>query len=400
MAENKETLRIEAELDTSKLKKDAQKGFNEVSNEEKKLESQTKATSNAVDGLGNSLSKTSGKGSQALKQMGNEADKTASKIQNIERSVQRINVGRALGVAAQLANTDLGREIGSNIGNALGMDESQKGLAGGAFQGGVQGANIGASIGGVPGAAIGLLVGAGSGLLNAAKQQEKAAIALLKSAEDRQRANQQRARDFDTAIEKEKADKAFNDKLSDLVGKGDFKGANELIKAEMDKAKADFEVGSKGIHNTKIQMDATPEENRGAHYKSFDDFLNQANSGLSRMKQLEAIQKQVNNAEANAGKQADAQVKAEEKKKLQAELSNLTNEKSSLEETLSQQLAGAKTRLTDSLTSIGGGSGYYGQNTGIVENIDRTLKEKLGSIDIEIKAIKDKISDNGTNVWN
>ena len=54
MAENKEQLKIETELDTSKLKQEAQQGMQAVVNEEKKVENQSNQTSKAVDSIGQS----------------------------------------------------------------------------------------------------------------------------------------------------------------------------------------------------------------------------------------------------------------------------------------------------------------------------------------------------------
>ena len=70
-----------------------------------------------------------------------------------------------------------------------------------------------------------------------------------------------------------KKNKEFDAKFNELIAKGDFAGANKLVEEARKASQAQFEMGDKGIHNAAIQMDATPLENRGANYKSYDDYL-------------------------------------------------------------------------------------------------------------------------------
>ena len=181
--EKKEALKIEAQLDTSKLKQEAKNGFQQVSNEAKKVENQVKQTSKAVDGVGSSLNRASQQGTQALKQIGNEAERTAKKIDAIATATKNINYGQALGAAARIAGSDLGRGIGSAIGDSIGMSGEAQSLAGGAITGALGGAASMAWAGG-PGMAVGALVGAATGLLNAANEQQKAADMQIQAARE------------------------------------------------------------------------------------------------------------------------------------------------------------------------------------------------------------------------
>lgn len=196
--EKKEALKIEAELDTSNLKQQAQQGMQAVVNEEKKVENQSKQTSKAIDEIGkkgkevgnafqqagNALEQAGNAGTQALKQVGQEADNTAKKIDEIAETTKRINLGRAFSVASQVANSDFGKAIGRDIGDKLGMDSSSQGLAGGAISGALSGAAMGAAFGPI-GAAGGALLGAASGLIQAAEAQKQAARDLANSGEQR-----------------------------------------------------------------------------------------------------------------------------------------------------------------------------------------------------------------------
>jgi hypothetical protein len=358
--ENTEQLKIQATLDTSNLQGEAKKAFGAVGNEAKKLEGQVRQTSKALDNVGDSATKAAQKGTQALKQMGNEADRTAKKVSSIDSAVKNIKLGQALGLAQRFASSDMGKGIGNSIGDALGMDDSAKGLAGGAIQGGLAGAAMGMQIAGPMGAAVGSLVGAGAGLLNAAKVQERAAVALLKSAEERQKANAQRTKDLDNAEWNEQEKAQFDSQFKKLVEAGDFTGAQKLIDDAKKEALANFQLGDRGIRNKSIQMDAVPLDKRGAKYKSYDDYLNMRQNARSEL--------------ADISRYELALKKAQESKP----------------ETIKQEVwnmawkpkAGNDHSLTDSLTRIGGSSGYGYVNiqtkmSNGIQSMDKTMKEIL-----------------------
>ncbi len=405
MAEEKEQLKIEATLDTSKLKQEAQQGMQTVVNEEKKVENQSKQTSKAIDAIGqsgknvgNALQQSSNQGTEALKKVGNEADKTAKKIAKIDTSVQNIKLGQAIGLAGQFINSDTGKALGGYVGSQLGMSASAQGLAGSAIQGGLTGAATGAMLAGPMGAAVGGLVGAGAGLVSAAKEQERAAVALIKAADERQAINRDRTKEIDRQEAEAKKNKEFDTKFNELIAKGDFAGANKLVEEARKVSQAQFELGDKGIHNAAIQMDATPLENRGANYKSYDDYLTIRTSAQTRLGQLDNYEAQIKAAQQRtaqeqareaerkaqeaarqaeqAKKQSEAEAKAKADEEARFEKAKDMNWKASLKEEASQyqsqinteesfmsKMAG--TRLSDSLTKMGGGSGYGVQMQGI-----------------------------------
>jgi len=371
MAENKEQLRISAELDTSKLKQQAQQGLGQVANEEKKVENQAKRASKAIEDIGNSANKAAQRGTQALKQMGNEAENTAKKVSSIDSAVKNIKFGQALGLAQRFAGSDIGKNVGNSIGDSLGMDASAKGLAGGAIQGGLAGGAMGMQMAGPMGAAIGSLVGAGAGLLNAAKEQEKAAVALLKSADERQKANADRTKMLDEAERKEKEKTQFDNQFKKLVEAGDFAGAQKLIDNAKEEADAAFQLGDRGIHNKNIQMDAVPLANRGAKYKSYDDFLSMRQNARGDLASLSQYQNLLNKAQEPKETNPE-KVKESKPEKVQEEVWNMAW----------KPKAGNDHSLTDSLARVGGGAGYGYVNiqtkmSNGIQSMDKTMKEIL-----------------------
>ena len=425
MAEEKEQLKIEASLDTSKLKQQAQQGMQSVVNEEKKVENQSKQTSKAVDTIatsgkkaGQALQQAGNQGKEALKQVGNEADKTVKKIAKINTSVKDIKLGQAIGLAGQFINSDTGRALGGYVGSQLGMSANAQGLAGSAIQGGLAGAATGAMLAGPMGAAVGGLVGAGAGLVSAAKEQERAAVALIKAADERQAINRDRTKEIDRQEAEAKKNKEFDAKFNELISKGDLAGAQKLVEQARKESQAQFELGDKGIHNSKIQMDAIALENRGAAYKSYDDYLTMRTSAQSRLGQLDnydaqikvaqqrTAQEQAREAEKKAQeaakqaelakKQSEAEAKAKADEEARFEKTKDMNWKASLkqqagdyqsqisaEESFMGKMAG--TRLSDSLTKMGGSVGYGVQMQGINSYVSKMSNNVAG-----IKTVMEK----------
>lgn len=367
MAENKEQLRISAELDTSKLKQQAQQGLGQVVNEEKKVENQAKQASKAIEDIGNSANKAAQRGTQALKQMGNEAENTAKKVSSIDSSLRNIKLGQAIGLAQRFAGSDIGKNVGNSIGDSLGMDDSAKGLAGGAIQGGLAGAAMGMQMAGPMGAAVGSLVGAGAGLLNAAKEQEKAAIALLKSADERQKANAERTRKLDEAEWKEQEKAQFDSQFRKLVEAGDFAGAQKLIDDAKKEALANFQLGDKGIRTESVQRDYKG----GAGRKSYDDYLNQRQTARSDLADISRYELALKKAQEPKETKPE-KVKESKPEKVQEEVWNMAW----------RPKAGNDHSLTDSLARVGGGAGYGYVNiqtkmSNGIQSMDKTMKEIL-----------------------
>lgn len=222
MAEEKEQLKIEATLDTSKLKRDAQQGMQTVVNEEKKVENQSRQTSRAVDNIGQSgknvgkaLQQAGSQGTDALRKVGQEADKTSKKIDDIAKATKGIRLQHALGVANQFAGS-LG-PLGRAVGESMGMSEDEINTTGGMISGGLRGAAAGAALG--PwGAAIGGLVGAGAVLIEAGNELKKGA----KEAEDRW-----------NETKKQSYDRQGAEKFAELIRNGTTSEITDKIKEEM-----------------------------------------------------------------------------------------------------------------------------------------------------------------------
>ena len=434
MAEEREQLRISAELDTSKLKQEAKKGMQEVVNEEKKVEQQSRQTSKAVDDIGtkgkdagNALQDAGSKGTQAIKQVGKEAEKTASKISDIDKSVKNLKLGQAIGVASRLANSDIGRGIGSAVGNSLGMSGSEMGMAGNALQGGLQGAAMGAMVAGPWGAVVGGLAGAATGLIQAADEQKKAARELAKSGE--QRAGAILKENLKKELAKDKEEE-FNRIAADpfKMVKSDFypnreekevtavQGAIDKAKWEIDGYKEEIQdaiqalkdLNSINISNYSPEDVADHNASIEKEAQAYEEYSARLEEATKRLAAFEALQAQLDNlpvgpeipdivkaqrdAEANATvgpeippeilAQREAEAKAQEQfnKELRKNwLKEMGDSAKALQNEAKEKLASvngmAGMKLTDSLTQIGGGAGYGAQMQGISNYVQKVVSE-------------------------
>lgn len=205
MAENKEQLRISAELDTSKLKQQAQQGLGQVVNEEKKVENQAKRASKALDNVGNSATKAAQKGTQALKQMGNEAKTVTQNVDKLSNTVKSINFKQGLHMAGQAAQMLIPMATNYAVSSGA-MDAGDANILGSALQGGMQGAMMGSVLGPL-GAAGGALLGAATALIQASDDLKEAAKKELdKNLKDVELSEE----NYDKII----ADRKFNELLS------------------------------------------------------------------------------------------------------------------------------------------------------------------------------------------
>lgn len=437
MAEEKEQLKIEATLDTSKLKQQAQQGMQSVVNEEKKVENQSKQTSKAVDSIGQSgknvgqaLQQAGSQGTDALKKVGNEAEKTAKKIAGIDTSVKNIKLGQAIGLAGQFINSDTGKALGGYVGSQLGMSESAQGLAGSAIQGGLSGAATGAMLAGPMGAAVGGLIGAGTALITAGRELQKAADSQLKNLESTK----------DRVIA-ERKERIFDNKVENL-GETDLR---QLLERERQKAaeanrQIDKSLEANAIVNSteydyvpgqgQVIRQSTGRNNEATieKAKQIEEKLTNAverrEKALERIARIEAEiarrnalpvgpeipeyirmqrdaeEQERRNAETKAKAEAEAKAKEEYNRQKAFDTYTIEQKKekiSSLQDTqlkpLESMMSGmASFRLTDSLTRIGGGSGYGVQMQGInryVSSISNNIQTIKGIIQQELDAIRE-----------
>lgn len=372
--ENKEQLTIEAQLDTSKLRNQARQGMQSVINEEKKVENQSRQTSKTIDNIGSSLNNASRQGTQALKQIGNEAERTAKRIDDIAKATKNINYGQALGAAARIAGSDFGRGVGSVIGDSMGMSSEAQGLAGGAITGALGGAASMAWAGG-PGMAIGALVGAASGLLNAAQEQQKAADMQIQAARENLVKREGIARFEINAYRREQdlelANKNYGIARKAIAGMGmEELTGKEAQLGEMRKAQQGLIDQTKGQIERYIELSETP------------GFLASAGEKIAELRQKLAEQQEAMKYLDSIQGLVDArkvQLSRPEVQKVQ-----LDTEKIKGTESLLGMLGKeGQTRLSDSLTRVGGGAGYGSQMQSIssrVVDISKTLKSILETL--------------------
>lgn len=430
MAEEKEVLKIEAELDTSKLKQQAQQGMQSVVNEEKKVENQSKQTAKAIDeigqsgkNVGHSLQQAGNQGSDALRQVGQEADKTAKKIADIEKSVKDLKLGQAFGLMSRFANSEIGQHFGNAVGDSLGMSDSDKGIAGGAVQGFLGGAAAGAMIG--PwGAVIGGLGGAAAALLKAGLELQDA----NKTEEEKARLNEANAdklwstvrgkEEFNNLIsggtdeqlqerleyerrqktQLEQGIKTFQDKLIKGVGEyGTPLTANERNRLANGITES---VGKRGqamdniaILEAELARRDREADARVAKFLADEEAAKNSFMGpqmppeIAAQREAERQLQQAREDEANRRQRAFDSYTIEQKRE------NISNIQDTQLKPLESMMNGmASFKLTDSLTRIGGGSGYGVQMQGIskyVSNISSNIQTIKGIIQQELDAIRE-----------
>lgn len=413
MAEEKKQLKIEAELDTSKLKQQAQQGMQAVVNEEKKVESQSRQTSQAVDeiaasgnNVANSLQQAGNQGADALNKIGKSADETAAKIKNIDKSVQGLKIDRLAGIANQLLNSEMAQDIGTAIADETGMSKGVRQIGGGALKGTLGGVATGAAIGSIIpglGTGVGAAIGGALGLVSGAwsggkkyfgdKDAEGRAEAERQS---RERQARQEELDRRNSLMSDISEGAAEEEFKSYIGK-----LGGLSKSDLQRVAE----GGKQKENeandavTKLRDEFTKLFNSGAGSDVLEAKKNEIDNAITvRNKYREfnnATQAEIQNRNREEERQQREELAAKQKK-LRGELSDANKEKSGLEKELDSQLNSARNKLSDSLTNIGGGRGYAAQNNGAVQSIDRTLKTKLTSIDERIERITNDLENGAT----
>ena len=389
--ETKEQLRIEAELDTSKLPGQAKAGLTPLVTEEKRVETQAAQTSKAIDNIGNSLTKAGQTGTQALNKIGQEADKAAKKIASIDTSVRNIKLGQLFGVASRLAGTDLAKGLGNQIGNALGMGGETKGLAGAAITGALGGASMGAMAGPLV-AAGAALAGAATGLIQASKELKQAAT------EQRQTA-QSKYESLVRAQDEMKAGKAWHDRLAGFTEGLTSEDASiraknrKKILAEI----AQYETENSGLQNeidwNRYTTDATSLD-IGAKYKGkakqeklAELFGNSANFIASSMGTIADHEAKIADLRRLLGIPEPKAQTAKETTQAAQKITLPDNSATikSLQGMLSVADKMGNYKLSDSLTRIGGGFGGYGaQMSGVANNVS-SIKSILTQMLAELR---------------
>ena len=446
MAEEKEQLRISAELDTSKLKRDAQQGMQTVVNEEKKVENQSKQTSKAIDEIGqkgksagSALQQAGTAGTQALKQVGQEADKTAKKVEEIAKATKSINIKQGIGIATQIAGQLA--PLGKAAGSAMGMSDTDMDVLGAGLSGAASGAAIGTMInpgvGTAIGAAAGALVGAGTVLLTAGQELQKAARTeeerwnLTKEQSYKRQDNEQ----FQSMIKSGTMDE-LRQALKEEEGKirdananiADLRGQNAEVTRRVVQTVIDPVSGGQWEKETIVRDEAKTKENAIKLTEQLTEEENKRTEAVARrLALITAIEQKEKAAKAKADADAKAkndtfvgpqmppeiaaqreaerqyqQMLADEAAKKQRAFDSYTIEQkreniSNLQDTqlkpLESMMNGmASFKLTDSLTRIGGGAGYGVQMQGInryVTNISNNIQSIKGIIQQELDAIKE-----------
>lgn len=493
MAESKEQLKIEAELDISKLKREAQQGMQSVANETKKVENQAKQASKAIDDIGASANKAAQKGTQALKQMSNEAGKVTQNVEKLSQTVKNINFKQGLQVANQAINQLAPIAIGALTSSGV-MSQDAGEFTGNLISGTMAGAMTGATLGSLAGPGVGTAIGAAAGAITgAATTLLESSFKFKEAAELNAKNATEQANALVEGYDKGKANKAFNDFLSTATTE---ELRSELAKQEKSGKRSSFDVGymREQLDWAKDQLAGAKDKYETAAYaKIVEDYTKKLANAIEEetetQNKINAIKAKIEITEKRAqaiaeaeekrreqikesqGKQiADIERSKEESSKLRdietqiktggdvfepimadlkerskaafqkmkdsvgdedafnaakneynflqqamktaqgAEqsrlgdiLSGLEGEKSGVEKELDSTLnIGRGYKLTDSLTNVGGGSGYYAQMSGVngyVKDISTTLKESMKNILEKMNTIIDRQGQAETAVY-
>lgn len=401
MAEQKEQLKIEAALDTSKVKEGAKQGFAEIQKEEKKVQQESRQTSKAVDDIGaagknagQSMQQAGQQASSALKSMGSEAKATAAQVENIAKAAKGIKLQQGLGVVNR-AVSELA-PVGQMLARGAGVSDASTQLLGSAISGASAGAMAGAALGPL-GAAGGALIGAAASLTNAAGELKKSATEQRQSAQGRYEAAVKGVDDAANA-------KAWQERLKGYASQ--LGGGVDVATDARNRKKIQREVARYQTENSGLQaeIDSTRMETDrrsldiGARYggrdrqerlaQLFREAAEKIESAMARQRENDAkiasLSGLLNIRGPEAGAEGDGGAGNAEPVKAGAEKAPDNREQvSELSRRLSDTERLGGRQLSDALTKVGGGSGYAGQMNGISSNVTRitnTLKSMLDEL--------------------
>lgn len=344
----------------------------------------------------------------------------------------------ALGMAGMLMAPMVG-----SVAKGLGASESGANLAQNLFSGIIGGAT-GGSVLGPLGSAGGALVGAATALTNAALEQKKAAEMIIASYKQNKEENQKtfdhyksnKYRNEFYGRQKAMLDKAINDKDFDrakaIINRriedrkkvrddlfGQISKNTTGIHREYDPNKADWKIDpglvtrlrgkgdfvlhsedqyhllQKGIATyLPDSYDIKGLKNGVAVMQEIDAELDNLRKELEKLAEAETAEAAAAAAEAARIKQEEEERQAEEKRKKHDKLTEEGDAWTSMA-SLMDKMAGNVTsngesakgrlsgyRLTDSLTSMGAGKGYYGQMNGVANEVSRISKAVNKAVDL------------------
>lgn len=353
-------------------------------------------TKNEVDSLNTTLRQTA----TDVKNISNESSK-----------ITKLYKGRwAAGNIRKIASSVAGyMDAGDEAGTAGQLVEGVAGIASSTM--------IGYSVAGPAGAVVGGLTKAGTLLIDAAAEQKAAAFALMRTTADAQNVESSQYNSKANELLNKRSLEYIRDeyKYEDVEDLKNIRYKLQNALAEEEKNFIDLNYTNQALQNyngwteadQKAKVDSlsrlAASEQRQTDYKNrlsiLDEIIGlkdsnyaegikeQATRAKQKAKEEEKAAKEEEKAEKAAQKAAEAAQKIKDAKSLKdARMSYrmLGKEKNDIESELTNINRNALNyNLTDSLTKIGGGSGYYGQMNGVyssVTNIQKTLQTKLNEI--------------------
>lgn len=397
----------------NKVKNAANEMASDVKNSSQQMEASMKDVANATEGIGEAT-KTA---TASVKEMEREVDASAK---NMEKSLRNVSARQVGGLVAR----GLG-QIGSQISENLGDTEGGA-LAGGALKGASAGIMMGALAGPI-GMAAGGLVGAATGLMEAAIELKSAAqdqkMANFKTADDfrtdiirrqeaegRQKEVQNALGLFNTAEGNEgkrfainRAQELVDDRQSayeearkryyDLGMNSDLTGNNEedqKILAAIAAAKEEMDIAAAAFQEVSPLIAAITQ----AEQQIEQSIVGEINETKKRLDEQEARRQKMEDAARLAAEEDENERLAkrleygmvattpEEAEAIDEQIAALEEEQKKKDNPLKGAFTASTIRQTDSLTRIGGGTGYASYNNStaqIQKNIETSLKTLISN---------------------
>lgn len=320
----------------------------------------------------------------SMKSIGAEANNAASTgVRSLESAFERLNKQATLmRKNMHSAVIQLGGQALNQAGNALSqMDSEGAQMTGGALTGAAQGAAMGAMLGPL-GAAIGGITGAAAGLITS--------FSNLKARADE--------------IKYDKISKAQDDYLSVLRAQRKEKQIAEFSGLSSEGRSAKLEEMRDAVAKAR---EARDKAGKDLTYEITEENADAYNKAAAALKNLEERLAEFTNIDKKLTDQENKSIE-EQKKKIEeitkardAEQKKIDDEirRKKLEDintqisstqSLANSILGAASnfKLTDDLTKIGGGTGYFNQMTGISDKVTQIISILKSQLDA-LKLMRD-----------
>lgn len=319
-----------------------------------------------------------------LKQIQVEGNAAAQSVDKVNKKFSKLFIGRW--AAHQIKEVFSGIEKVNNAGKP----EAEQTNIAGIFGNILAGAMVGGSVVGPAGAVIGAGVSAFTALQDASAKMLTASQNMMLASDQAMQANREILQNQDHQEQREENLTQFQKDVKALLDNKQYDEAEKLISGRLTEATETFQRYDKVIRQEAIQRDTITRMGVGGdNHRSFAQLNGYRNEAKADMKSYKGMLETVaNERKKDAEKEAKQKEKENERlikleearqKKLQSKiLSNVQNESNKIDDKANNY------RITDSLTRIGGGSGYA-SNVSFIQRKMNDIKSVLDDIYARIK---------------